>query len=103
MKDRKLLYATGSESTNTTDRSTRNDAELSKSIIDGLTVVGGAVKDIYDSATKAIVNGRQIIKGSIESFYNLDTNKNANLGYVIVLGIAIIGLLAYKIYKDNKH
>lgn len=100
MKQNKLSYATGTA--NAANGTTRNDAELAKVIIGGIEFIGGTIRDIYATGAEAIRERRQIIKEEIESFYKLDTNKNANLGYTIVLGIAILGLIAYKLYKDSK-
>ena len=79
-----------------------NWAEIIKNFGEFANVMAGPIIEGIKSAHTGMTQRRDIIRQELESFFKLDTNKNANLGYVIVTGVAIIALLVYNFILKQK-
>lgn len=64
-------------------------------------VTGGIVQSIGLSQ-QAITQRRQIIAQELGDFMDMDTNKNSNLGFVIIAGLVLGGLIYIAAVKQKK-
>lgn len=64
-------------------------------------VTGGIVQSISISQ-QAITQRRQIIAQELGDFMDMDTNKNSNLGYIIIAGLVLGGLIYIAAIKQKK-
>lgn len=112
MKPTYLNYMSGNASqeaaagTSGASASSTDSITLTKTIFTGITDVvtlfGGVIRSAIETGHAAITERRRIIQEEIEGLYNLDTNKNTNLGFVIIVGIAVVAVIAYKFVKEAK-
>lgn len=79
----------------------------------GLTAILSAVTGVISSVTtgvvqsiglsqQAITQRRQIIAQELGDFMDMDTNKNSNLGFVIIAGLILGGLIYIAAVKQKK-
>jgi len=84
----------------------QEQTQLTNGILDAvskfLQPVMESLSKTFQISSDATTSRREIIHQTLESYFNMDTNKNANTGYVVVMGIAVIALLAYKFVTDTK-
>ena len=112
MKPTHLLYMSGNATANATtgttgaSTSSTDSVTLTQTIFGGIsdivTLFGGVIRTAIETGHAAITERRRIIQEEINGLYNLDTNKNTNLGFVIIVGIAVIAVIAYKFVKEAK-
>ena len=95
---------------NDNSTSTNDSLAITQAVFSGISefvsvtgvLFGTVIQDAVKSGHQMLIERRRILQENLNGLFNLDTNKNTNLGFVIILGIAIVALIGYKFTKELK-